>query len=135
MSDVLGAVAAVVAARRDADPETSYVASLNAKGIDKILEKVGEEAVEVILAAKNADSSGSNPSEVINEVADLVFHILVMLDRLGISHNDVIVALAARRGVSVIAQPRHAAPYRALKRSRWARSSSSSTTARTNRTS
>ena len=100
VSDVLGAIAAVVAARRDADPETSYVASLNAKGIDKILEKVGEEAVEVILAAKNADSSGSNPSEVINEVADLVFHILVMLDRLGISHNDVIVALAARQGVS-----------------------------------
>ena len=100
MSDILGAVAAVVAARRDADPETSYVASLNAKGIDKILEKVGEEAVEVILAAKNADSSGSNPSEVINEVADLVFHIIVMLDRLGISHNDVIVALAARQGVS-----------------------------------
>ena len=100
MSDVLGAIAAVVAARRGADPETSYVASLNAKGIDKILEKVGEEAFEVILAAKNADSSGSNPSEVINEVADLVFHILVMLDRLGISHNDVIVALAARQGVS-----------------------------------
>ena len=47
MSDVLDAIAAVVAERRDSDPDTSYVASLNVKGIDKILEKVGEEAVEV----------------------------------------------------------------------------------------
>ena len=100
MSDVLDAIAATVAARRDANPQTSYVASLNEKGIDKILQKVGEEAVEVILAAKNADSSVSDSAEVINEVADLVFHILVMLDRLGISHNDVMAALAARQGIS-----------------------------------
>lgn len=100
MSDVLDTIAATVAARRDANPQTSYVASLNEKGIDKILQKVGEEAVEVILAAKNADSSVSDSAEVINEVADLVFHILVMLDRLGISHNDVMAALAARQGVS-----------------------------------
>ena len=100
MSDVLDTIAATVAARRDANPQTSYVASLNEKGIDKILQKVGEEAVEVILAAKNADSSASDSAEVINEVADLVFHILVMLDRLGISHNDVMAALAARQGVS-----------------------------------
>ena len=100
MSDVLNTIAATVAARRDANPQTSYVASLNEKGIDKILQKVGEEAVEVILAAKNADSSVSDSAEVINEVADLVFHILVMLDRLGISHNDVMAALAARQGIS-----------------------------------
>ncbi|MCH1445404.1 MAG: phosphoribosyl-ATP diphosphatase [Gammaproteobacteria bacterium] len=100
MSDVLDTIAATVAARRDANPQTSYVASLNEKGIDKILQKVGEEAVEVILAAKNADSSVSDSAEVINEVADLVFHILVMLDRLGISHNDVMAALAARQGIS-----------------------------------
>ena len=100
MSDVLDTSAATVAARRDANPQTSYVASLNEKGIDKILQKVGEEAVEVILAAKNADSSVSDSAEVINEVADLVFHILVMLDRLGISHNDVMAALAARQGIS-----------------------------------
>ena len=100
MSDVLGAIAAVVADRRDANPDTSYVASLNVKGIDKILEKVGEEAIEVVLAAKNADSSMGDSADVINEVADLVFHILVMLDRLGISHNDVMAALAARQGVS-----------------------------------
>ena len=100
MSDVLDAIAAVIAERRSADPETSYVASLNVKGIDKILEKVGEEAVEVVLAAKNADSSMGDSADVINEVADLVFHILVMLDRLDISHNDVMAALAARQGVS-----------------------------------
>ncbi len=100
MSDVLDTIAATVAARRDANPQTSYVASLNEKGIDKILQKVGEEAVEVILAAKNADSSVSDSAEVIKEVADLVFHILVMLDRLGISHNDVMAALAARQGIS-----------------------------------
>ena len=100
MSDVLDTIAATVAARRDANPQTSYVASLNEKGIDKILQKVGEEAVEVILAAKNADSSVSDSAEVINEVADLVFHILVMLDRLGISHNDVMAALTARQGIS-----------------------------------
>ena len=100
MSDVLDTIAATVAARRDANPQTSHVASLNAKGIDKILQKVGEEAVEVILAAKNADSSVSDSAEVINEVTDLVFHILVMLDRLGISHNDVMAALAARQGIS-----------------------------------
>jgi phosphoribosyl-ATP pyrophosphohydrolase len=100
VSDVLDTIAATVAARRDANPQTSYVASLNEKGIDKILQKVGEEAVEVILAAKNADSSVSDSAEVINEVADLVFHILVMLDRLGISHNDVMAALAARQGIS-----------------------------------
>ena len=100
MSDVLDAIAAVIAERRDADPETSYVATLNVKGIDKILEKVGEEAVEVILAAKNADSSMGDSADVINEVADLVIHILVMLDRLGISHNDVMAALAARQGIA-----------------------------------
>ncbi len=100
MSDVLDTIAATVAARRDANPQTSYVASLNEKGIDKILQKVGEEAVEVILAAKNAVSAVSDSAEVINEVADLVFHILVMLDRLGISHNDVMAALAARQGIS-----------------------------------
>ena len=65
MSDVLDAIAAVIAERRDADPETSYVATLNVKGIDKILEKVGEEAVEVILAAKNADSSMGDSADVI----------------------------------------------------------------------
>ena len=54
MSDVLDAIAVVVAERRDADPGTSYVASLNVSGIDKILEKVGEEAIEVVLADRKS---------------------------------------------------------------------------------
>lgn len=100
MPDVLDALASVIASRRTADPNTSYVASLNAKGLNKILEKVGEEAVEAIIAAKEAESGDSSSTEVINEVADLVFHTLVMLDRLGISHNEVLDVLASRQGLS-----------------------------------
>ena len=100
MPDVLDALASVIASRRTSDPNTSYVASLNAKGLNKILEKVGEEAVEAIIAAKEAESGDSSSTEVINEVADLVFHTLVMLDRLGISHNEVLDVLASRQGLS-----------------------------------
>ena len=100
MSEVLGALALVIAKRRAADPNESYVASLNAKGLNKILEKVGEEAVEVVIAAKDAELAEASNDRVINEVADLVFHTLVMLDRLGISHNEVLDALASRQGLS-----------------------------------
>ena len=100
MSDVLDALASVIAGRRAASPDTSYVASLNAKGVNKILEKVGEEAIEVVIAAKDAESGVGSSKEVINEVADLVFHTLVMLDRLGISHNEVLDVLASRQGLS-----------------------------------
>jgi phosphoribosyl-ATP pyrophosphohydrolase len=97
---VLDALALVIAKRRAADPNESYVASLNAKGLNKILEKVGEEAVEVVIAAKDAELAEASNDRVINEVADLVFHTLVMLDRLGISHNEVLDALASRQGLS-----------------------------------
>ena len=100
MSDVLDALASVIAGRRAASPDTSYVASLNAKGVNKILEKVGEEAIEVVIAAKDAESGVGSSKEVIKEVADLVFHTLVMLDRLGISHNEVLDVLASRQGLS-----------------------------------
>ena len=100
MSEVLDALALVIAKRRAADPNESYVASLNAKGLNKILEKVGEEAVEVVIAAKDAELAEASNDRVINEVADLVFHTLVMLDRLGISHNEVLDALASRQGLS-----------------------------------
>ena len=100
MSEVLDALALVIAKRRAADPNESYVASLNAKGLNKILEKVGEEAVEVVIAAKDAELAETSNDRVINEVADLVFHTLVMLDRLGISHNEVLDALASRQGLS-----------------------------------
>ena len=120
MSEVLDALALVIAKRRAADVNghpldegfhvlhTAYptvqrwinVASLNANGLNKILEKVGEEAIEVVLAAKDAELAAASNDRVINEVADLVFHTLVMLDRLGISHNEVLDALASRQGLS-----------------------------------
>ena len=100
MSEVLDALASVITKRRAADPNESYVASLNAKGLNKILEKVGEEAIEVVIAAKDAELAEASNDRVINEVADLVFHTLVMLDRLGISHNEVLDALASRQGLS-----------------------------------
>ena len=76
------------------------MASLNAKGLNKILEKVGEEADEVVIAAKDAELEEASNDRVINEVADLGFHTLVMLDRRGISHNEVLDALASRQGLS-----------------------------------
>jgi phosphoribosyl-ATP pyrophosphohydrolase len=100
VSEVLDSLALVIAKRRAADPNESYVASLNAKGLNKILEKVGEEVVEVVIAAKDAELADASNDRVINEVADLVFHTLVMLDRLGISHNEVLDALASRQGLS-----------------------------------
>ena len=88
-----------LAGRRGADPESSYVASLYAAGLNKILEKVGEEATEVIIAAKDA-AEGKNSEEVVKEVADLWFHSMVMLNELGLSHTDVLAELEARFGIS-----------------------------------
>ena len=78
MDDLLTALDKVLAERKTASPDSSYVASLNAEGLNKILEKVGEEATEVILAAKDAAESG-NSAALVNEVADLWFHTMVML--------------------------------------------------------
>ena len=78
MSDVLNRLSEVLEQRKSASPDSSYVASLHAKGLNKILEKVGEEATETILAAKDAAVSGDN-SDLIYETADLWFHTLVML--------------------------------------------------------
>jgi phosphoribosyl-ATP pyrophosphohydrolase len=78
-----------------ADPETSYVASLHHKGLNKILEKVGEEATETILAAKDAETSGDNKA-MISETADLWFHSLVMLSHLG-ENSDAVLAELSRR--------------------------------------
>ncbi len=85
----------VLKARKEASPETSYVARLYAQGIDAILKKVGEEAAEVILAAK-----GGRPSQVIYETADLWFHTLVMLAHLNIPVGEVLDELARRFGIS-----------------------------------
>jgi len=99
MSDVLQQLTRVLEERKQADPEQSYVASLHSKGLNKILEKVGEEATETVLAAKDAATSGDN-KEVIYETADLWFHSLVMLSNLGADAGDVINELARRFDLS-----------------------------------
>ncbi len=101
MSDVLHQLGQVLEARKQADADSSYVASLYAKGLNKILEKVGEESVEAIIAAKDAKLSGDN-SDVIYETADLWFHSLIMLSELGESPDVVLNELARRFGLSGI---------------------------------
>jgi phosphoribosyl-ATP pyrophosphohydrolase len=99
MSDILQALQDVLAQRKGADADTSYVASLHAKGLNKILEKVGEEATETILAAKDAEKSGLT-DEVIAETADLWFHCLVMLSQLNVEHTAVLAELERRFDLS-----------------------------------
>jgi phosphoribosyl-ATP pyrophosphohydrolase len=96
---VLARVAATIAARRGADPGSSYVASLFAKGDDAILKKIGEEATETVMAGKDGD-----PARITAEVADLWFHCLVLLARHGLSPADVLAELARREGTSGIAE-------------------------------
>ena len=84
-----------IAARRAASPETSYVAKLNAKGLPKIAQKVGEEATEAVIAAL----SGSN-EELVGESADLIFHLLVLLQAKGVPLAEVLAELDAREGLS-----------------------------------
>lgn len=99
MSEVLERLHEILEARKAASEDTSYVASLHAKGLNKILEKVGEESVETILAAKDAKVSGDNQA-LIYETADLWFHTLVMLSHLGESHEAVLDELARRFDMS-----------------------------------
>lgn len=101
-TDVLSALANILHQRKSADAGTSYVASLYHKGLDKILEKVGEEATECILAAKNYDTQPSDKHKkaVISEVADLWFHNLVMLNWFNIAPTDILNELQQRFGVS-----------------------------------
>ncbi|EAR11402.1 phosphoribosyl-ATP diphosphatase [Reinekea blandensis] len=100
MIDILTKVADTLESRKTASADSSYVASLYAKGLDKILEKVGEEAVETVLAAKNAQQDDSQRDKVIYETADLWFHSLVMLAELGLRPEDVLTELARREGLS-----------------------------------
>lgn len=95
MSDVLARLANTIAARKGADPESSYVARLQAEGRDAILKKVGEEAAETILAAKNGVASA-----IVHETADLWFHTLVMLSDCGLGPEDVFAELERRFGTS-----------------------------------
>ncbi|MGS2717879.1 phosphoribosyl-ATP diphosphatase [Eionea flava] len=105
MSEILASLSQVLATRKQqADADGSYVAQLHAKGLNKILEKVGEEATEVILAAKDADAapSPSTQHDVIAETADLWFHSMVMLSHLGLDQQAVQDELARRFGLSGI---------------------------------
>ena len=104
MSDVLSQLSKVLEERKtSANPEESYVALLHQKGLNKILEKVGEECTETLLAAKDAATSGDN-SELIYETADLWFHSLVMLSHLGEDADAVINELARRFDLSGITE-------------------------------
>ena len=103
MDDILTALDEVLASRKQSSPDESYVASLNAAGLNKILEKVGEEAVEVILAAKDSVETG-NAEALTNEVADLWFHIMVMLRHLDLDHKAVLQVLDDRMGLSGLAE-------------------------------
>jgi len=99
MSDVLEQLAAKIEQRKGADPASSYVASLHHQGLNKILEKVGEEATEVIIAAKDARGDEGR-AELIGEVADLWFHSMVMLSHLDVGISEVTDCLRARLGKS-----------------------------------
>ncbi|WP_294948133.1 phosphoribosyl-ATP diphosphatase [Sulfurivirga sp.] len=95
MNDILNQLDEVLAARKDAAPDSSYVASLYHKGLDAILKKVGEEAVETVMAAKDGDAE-----HLVYEVADLWFHTMVLLASQGLSSRQVLEELARRFGLS-----------------------------------
>jgi phosphoribosyl-ATP pyrophosphohydrolase len=95
MSDTLARLEATIASRKGADPKTSYVASLFAKGRPKIARKLGEEAVEAIVAALAEDKTA-----LTGEAADLIFHLMVLLADADVSLTDVLAELGRREGVS-----------------------------------
>ena len=95
MSDILDRLAETLEARKLASPDSSYVARLYANGTDAILKKIGEEATETVMAAKD-----DQPEKIIYEVADLWFHTLVLLAHKGLKPADVLNELARREGLS-----------------------------------
>lgn len=95
MSDVLTRLAEVLEARKEADPDSSYVAKLYAKGLDAILKKIGEEATETVMAAKDGV-----PDKLVYEVADLWFHSLVLLAQQDLHPDAVLAELDRRFGLS-----------------------------------
>ncbi len=94
---VLHRLAETLESRKGADPGSSYVAGLYAKGTDAILKKIGEEATETVLAAKGGDKL-----QIVRETADLWFHCLVMLAHAGLGPDDVLAELRRREGISGI---------------------------------
>jgi len=107
--DIIDKLTETLKQRQQAEPDSSYVASLYADGLNKILEKVGEEATEVILAAKDADPASDNP-ELISEVADLWFHTMVMLIHLNSTPAEVLKLLDKRFGISGLDEKRSRTP-------------------------
>ena len=101
MGDILNRLAQVLEERKQSDPQTSYVASLYAKGLDAILKKIGEEATETVLAAK-----GGEREQIIYETADLWFHTLVMLAASDIGPDEVLAELERRFGLSGLEEKR-----------------------------
>lgn len=99
MSEILKKLEETIAQRRSADPSASYVASLSAKGRAKMAEKLGEEAIETVIAAVQGDRDA-----VTAEAADLLFHLLVLLADMGLSIDDVLSELERREGLSGIAE-------------------------------
>jgi phosphoribosyl-ATP pyrophosphohydrolase len=99
MADTLKRLETIIAAHRTGDPSQSYVASLTAKGRAKIAQKVGEEAVETVIAAMSDDKAG-----LTKEAADLLFHLAVLLADAGLSFDDVLAELDAREGESGLAE-------------------------------
>lgn len=99
MNDVLDRLAEVLESRKGADPDSSYVAKLYAKGLDAILKKVGEEATETVMAAKDGV-----PDKIVYEVADLWFHTLVLLAHQGLGPRQVLDELDRRFGLSGLAE-------------------------------
>jgi phosphoribosyl-ATP pyrophosphohydrolase len=93
--DVLEHLAAVIEQRKQGDPEKSYVARLFHKGTDAILKKVGEEATETVMAAKDGDKQ-----KIVYEVADLWFHSMIALSHFGLKPADVLAELQRREGLS-----------------------------------
>ena len=95
MSDTLEKLAQVLEERKGADPDSSYVAKLYDKGLDAILKKVGEEATETVMAAKDG-----NKEQIVYETADLWFHTLVMLAQQDLGPDEVLAELGRRFGLS-----------------------------------
>ncbi|HEX5360719.1 phosphoribosyl-ATP pyrophosphatase [Fluviicoccus keumensis] len=98
-NDVLAELGRILAERKQASPDSSYVASLYHKGLDKILKKVGEECTETVMAAKDAQVDGQT-EHLIYETADLWFHTLVMLGHFNVPPEAVVTELARRLHIS-----------------------------------
>ena len=95
MSDILNRLATILEQRKQAEPDSSYVAGLYSKGLDAILKKIGEEATETVMAAKDGE-----PDKIIYETADLWFHTLVLLASQNLGPEDVLQELDRRFGIS-----------------------------------